>query len=273
MNTADAEAQINAEDIQAKRETARQRLRELGMKTQASSSAKIPAKQPLSTRESKSAPTIMSSRRPVSRHRNVVEPVHRAKSRDPRFDSLSAGPINHDLHSKSYNFLPELYNTEIKQLRDYHAKLRRAELHHAGPRAKSEQAIKIREERAQAERTLRRAESYQNERVRRERERSVKADFKRENQRRVDAGLRPFFPKKAQFQEAVLRKQFEGLSNDSSGKSSGAAIRKAMDRKRRKDALKEKKSLDSALGGGARTDFAPLRHSENSRPHKRGRRG
>ena len=254
------------ESIQAKRAMVKQQLRELGAKSPAKDAAK---KQNLGTRETKSAPTIMSTRRPVSRMRHVVDPIPRAKSRDPRFDSLSAGPVNHDLHTKSYGFLSELYQNEIKQLRERHGKLKRAEMHHAGPRAKSQQALDIRHERGQVEQSLRRAESLQNERIRRERERSVKSDFKKENQRRVDAGLRPYFPKKAQFHEAVLRKQFESMSN---GTGSSAALRKSMDRKRRKDAQKEKKSLDSALGGGARTDVASHRPG-SARPHKRGRRG
>ena len=215
----------------------------------------------------------MSSRRPVSRLRQVVKPIQNAKARDPRFDSLSAGPVNLDLHAKSYGFLPDLYQTEIKQLRDQHAKLKRTEIHHAGPRAKSQQAAEIRDQRAHVEQELRRAESRQNERTRRERERSVKADFKKENQRRVDASLKPFFPKKAQFQEALLRKQFDEMAQGS-GTGSSASLRKAMDRKRRKDAQKEKKSLDAALGGGSRTDLRPMRHfSDAPRPHKRGRRG
>lgn len=254
------------ESIQAKRAMVKQQLREMGAKSRAKDTTK---KQSLGTRETKSAPTIMSTRRPVSRMRHVVDPIPRAKSRDPRFDSLSAGPVNHDLHTKSYGFLSELYQNEIKQLREKHGKLKRAEMHHAGPRAKSQQALDIRQERDQVEQSLRRAESLQNERIRRERERSVKSEFKKENQRRVDAGLRPYFPKKAQFHEAVLRKQFESMSN---GTGSSAALRKSMDRKRRKDAQKEKKSLDSALGGGARTDLASHRPG-GARPHKRGRRG
>ena len=87
----------------------------------------------------------------------------------------------------------------------------------------------------------------------------------------MDSGLRPYFPKKNEFKEAVLRKQFEGLGDSS-------ALRKTMDRKRRKDAQKERKSLDAALGGGARTDIshnlsARRVSSEGHRPHKRGRRG
>ena len=43
----------------------------------------------------------MSSRRPVSRLRQVVKPIQNAKARDPRFDSLSAGIIE-DVRFKTF---------------------------------------------------------------------------------------------------------------------------------------------------------------------------
>lgn len=262
-------------DVASKRAWAKQQLRELQQgSTSAPRKAEPVSKPSAEKRETKNAPTVMSTKRPVSRLRNVVDPVGPAKARDPRFDSLSAGPVNLDLHQKSYNFLPSMYQKEVQSLRDTYGKLRRMEAHHAGPRARSQQALQIREEREKVERALRRAESQQNERVRRERERSVKAEFKKENQRRVEAGKKPFFPKRAQFQEAVLRKRFEGLGGDDQAGSS-AALRKAMDRKRRKEAQKDKKSLDAALGGGARTDIIPTRrgfHGGATRPAKRSRR-
>ena len=272
-NTADAPAIPDSSDISEKREQAKQRLRELGMMQKFSQGDKV--QHALETRGSKNAPTVMSARRPVSRKRNVVEPSHRTKSRDPRFDSLSAGPVNLDLHAKSYSFIPGMYQNEIQSLRSTYGRLKQMEAHHAGPKAKSQQALQIREEREKVERALRRAESQDNERQRRELERSVKSDFKKENQRRVDAGMKPFFPKKHQLQEAILRKKFDTMTGSSESGSS-AALRKAMDRKRKKDAQKQKKSLDAALGGGARTDFLPTRRtgtSHSGQPHKRGRRG
>lgn len=189
---------MDTDVLRARREEAKQQLRELrpdgdrGPKK----TPETKKEQHIESREHKSAPTVMSSRRPVSRARTVVQPVQPSKGRDPRFDSLSAGPVNLDLLSKSYKFLPELYEKELKSLKATHDKLKRMEAHHAGPHAKSEQALKIREERQNVELALRRAESQRNERLRRETERSVKSEIKKNNQRRVDAGLRPYFPKK-----------------------------------------------------------------------------
>lgn len=189
---------MDPDALRARREEAKQQLR--GLRSDGGHGPKktpeTKKEQHIESREHKSAPTVMSSRRPVSRARTVVQPVQPSKGRDPRFDSLSAGPVNLDLLSKSYKFLPELYEKELKSLKSTHDKLKRMEAHHAGPHAKSEQALKIREERQNVELALRRAESQRNERLRREMERSVKSEIKKNNQRRVDAGLRPYFPKK-----------------------------------------------------------------------------
>lgn len=254
------------DDVESRRAAARSQLRDLGFgkeKSKPKEAPSAPAK-----REQKNAPMVMGIHKPVSRKRTVVEPEHRAKQRDPRFDSLSAGPANLDLARKSYGFLPELYENELKELRDKFAATKRMEKHHAGPRAKSQQAATIREERANTELALRRAESQQNERMRRENERLVNQRIKKENQRRVDSGLRPYFPKKAERKEAVLRNKFEQLGDSS-------AIRKTMERRMRKNTQKERKGLDAALGGGARTDAGrgtPARLSGQP-PRKRGKRG
>lgn len=191
---------VDDDTLRVRREAAKQQLRNMDVhKPAPSKDTESKRRAVLEAREHKSAPTVMSSRRPVSRARQVVEPIQHEKRRDPRFDSLSAGPVNLDLLGKSYKFLPELYETELKSLRDTHSKLKRMEAHHAGPHAKSEQALRIREERQNVELALRRAESQRNERLRRDTERSVKSNIKKENQRRVDAGLRPYFPKKGMY--------------------------------------------------------------------------
>ncbi|CAG8475909.1 22859_t:CDS:2 [Rhizophagus irregularis] len=64
-------------------------------------------------RRNKHAPMEMSSKRPVSRFRQIVEIP---KSRDPRFDSLS-GKFNEDLYEKTYSFLNEYKKSEIEQIK------------------------------------------------------------------------------------------------------------------------------------------------------------
>lgn len=57
------------------------------------------------TKRSKNRPLELSSRRQVSRFKNVVE-VKKKKVLDPRFDA-TAGRLNDDLFAKSYAFLDE----------------------------------------------------------------------------------------------------------------------------------------------------------------------
>ena len=287
MNTPHEKKELDQDTLRERREAAKQQLRSLHSDKPKKKEASQGQHKELESREHKSAPTVMSTRRPVSRARTVVQPTQTSKHRDPRFDSLSAGPVNLDLLSKSYKFLPEMYENEIKSLKTTYDKLKRMEAHHAGPHAKSEQALRIREERKNVELALRRAESQRSERIRRESERSVKSQIKKENQRRVDAGLRPYFPKKgrcifsnsAERTAQVLRHKYDQLSNQEGNKtSSGNALKKAMERKVRNDAQKDRKSLDAALGGGSRTDITPSSRgmrstSQSGPPRKRGRRG
>ena len=60
-------------------------------------------------------PAELSSKRPVGRFRQVVNPAQHAKPRDPRFDDLS-GTLNEELFDKSYAWLWEQRETEIKSL-------------------------------------------------------------------------------------------------------------------------------------------------------------
>ncbi|KAJ2617210.1 rRNA biogenesis protein rrp36 [Coemansia sp. RSA 1365] len=73
-------------------------------------------------RESKKMPSIMSSKRPVGRFRQVVD-MPNPRSRDPRFDSLS-GHLNEDLFEKSYEFLEKQQQEEMEELRKQAGKLK-----------------------------------------------------------------------------------------------------------------------------------------------------
>ncbi|KAJ1562353.1 rRNA biogenesis protein rrp36 [Cladochytrium tenue] len=67
-------------------------------------------------RKDRHAPMEVSSKRPVGRHRQVVE-VASKKSRDPRFERLS-GKFNEGVFENSYRFLKEYEEKEINDLRN-----------------------------------------------------------------------------------------------------------------------------------------------------------
>ncbi|GAC96752.1 predicted rRNA processing protein [Pseudozyma hubeiensis SY62] len=203
-------------------------------------------------RSNKNAPTEVSSKRPVSRRRNVIETASN-HVRDPRFESLS-GSVNKDLFSKSYSFLPEMFKDELGTLKKTLAKLKKQEAAQAGPKAKSEQALSIREERAKVEATLRRAEGLAGERERRARESAVKGKIKSQNKERVEKGLLPFYPKKSEVKQMLLKDKYDRLSgggNEDGKRASGQEkkqLKKALERRRKKNAQKEKKDMPAGIG-------------------------
>ena len=205
----------------------------------------------LSKRTNKNAPTEISSKRPVSRRRTVIE-TSASHVRDPRFESLS-GSVNKDLFSKSYSFLPEMFSSELTTLKQTLAKLKKQEAAQAGPKAKSEAALAIREERAKVEAALRRAEGLAGERERRARESAVKGRIKAQNKERVEKGLLPFYPKKSEVKQMLLKDKYDRLAggNEEGKRASGQEkkqLKKALERRRRKNAQKEKRDMPVGIG-------------------------
>ncbi|SNX81486.1 related to rRNA biogenesis protein RRP36 [Melanopsichium pennsylvanicum] len=258
------------ETLEAKRAEVRDRLRQLSggsftSRDTSNGGAGAESRQPrqerrrdkerkdLAKRINKNAPTEISSKRPVSRRRSVVETPSTTHIRDPRFESLS-GSVNKDLFSKSYSFLPEMFKDELSTLKKTLAKLKKQEHHQAGPKAKSEAALAIREERAKVEAALRRAEGLAGERERRARESAVKGKIKASNKERVEKGLTPFYPKQREIKQMLLKDKYERLSgngNHDGKRASGAEkkqLKKALERRRRKNAQKEKKDMPVGIG-------------------------
>ena len=69
-------------------------------------------------RSSKNAPQEVSSKRAVTRKREVVEPVSRLKARDPRFDPAVSGRYDEHEFRKNYSFLDDYKDGEMKMLKD-----------------------------------------------------------------------------------------------------------------------------------------------------------
>ncbi|UTT95084.1 hypothetical protein NDA17_006943 [Ustilago hordei] len=269
---------VRDDALEAKRQEVRERLRQLSGSAPSSSSSAANGensgwaesraarearrqekeRKELAKRSNKNAPTEMSSKRPVSRRRNVVDTpsTSTAHLRDPRFESLS-GSTNKDLFSKSYSFLPDMFKDELSTLKKTLAKLKRQEATQAGPKAKSEQALAIREERAKVEAALRRAEGLAGERERRQRESVVKGKIKRENKERVEKGLQPFYPKQREIKQLLLKDKYDKLAGgggegeDGGKRVSGQEkkqLKKALERRRRKNAQKEKRDMPAGIG-------------------------
>lgn len=204
-------------------------------------------------RTNKHAPQEISTRRPVSRKRSVVE-THSREVRDPRFTNLSGPQVNSGLFQRSYGFVKDLQSSELSTLKTTLSKLRKMEANHAGPKATSATAVKIREEREAVERALKREEAKAAERNRRDREKAVMAKFKHENDERVKQGGKRYYLKDSDKKKLLLEDKFAQLARGRNGKQEGSAdctpatssskaLRKAVDKRRRKNAAKERKSM------------------------------
>lgn len=120
------------------------------------------------------SPTAMSSKKQVSRHRQVID-VPRKAGRDPRFSSLSAGQSDAFVQSKRYAFVPELLREEVKDLRRLIGATGKAER-----TCKLWEKAKFTEEREELEHKLAQTRTRLERAEREERERDVLAAAKRE---------------------------------------------------------------------------------------------
>ncbi|KAI1813982.1 hypothetical protein GGS20DRAFT_585996 [Poronia punctata] len=183
------------------------------------SSKSKPAKPP--KRSSKHAPTEMSSKRQVTRRREVVA-THIVPARDPRFSSAAAhsdAPTDEIRLRKAYSFLDEYRDREMADLR---ASLKKA---------------KTTREKEGIARTLKSMQSKKEAQMRRDQEREVVARHRRQEKELVAQGKKsaPFYLKKAELKKQVLLDRYQGMKKRD--------VDKSIERRRKKLTSKEKKNL------------------------------
>ncbi|KAF3388072.1 rRNA biogenesis protein rrp36 [Talaromyces pinophilus] len=180
-------------------------------------------------RTSKHAPAVQSSKIAVSRKRTIIEPTT-TKSRDPRFDptvvkSSSSARRNNSSAENAYAFLDEYRASEIKQLKEQLAKTKDA--------AQKEELKRAITSATDRQRTL----------ENRKREREVLQEHKRKEKQLIKEGKKsqPYFLKKSELKREVLKKKYESMGSKERAK--------ALERRRKKVASKEKKDLPWARRG------------------------
>ncbi|AAW44672.2 hypothetical protein CNG02910 [Cryptococcus deneoformans JEC21] len=189
-------------------------------------------------RGSKHAPAALSTKKQVSRKRQVIE-VPKPERRDPRFSSVSAGHANADLHSKSYSFLPDLLRQEFSGLKEAVAAAKKAEKN--CPWAEKPMRTAERE-RLEVQMGQVRTKLVRTEKEAMERE--VLAKAKKEEREKRTQGKAAWFMKKGEKKDLLLKARFETLEKQG-GKT---AVKKLVEKKRKKLASKEKKSRPFAKG-------------------------
>ncbi|KAL7654891.1 rRNA biogenesis protein rrp36 [Aspergillus niger] len=191
------------------------------------------------SRSSKHAPAVQSSKHAVSRKRTIIEPPSVPKSRDPRFDPTvlsQGGRGNPQGTSNAYAFLDEYRRDELKQLKEQYAKTKNQE---------QKEALK---------RTIRSTQDRLRAMENRKREKEILAEHKKKEKQLIREGKKsnPYFLKKSDLKKQVLLKKYENMNSKDRTK--------ALERKRKKTAAKERKEMpmerralagdDAPSGGG-----------------------
>ena len=166
-------------------------------------------------RTSKHAPAELSSKKAVSRKREIVT-VKRREIRDPRFEALS-GPLNEEKVRKNYSFLADYEASEMKNLKD---------------------TIRTTHDAATLE-TLKRALLSMESRQKTQQTKDLQQEIIREHRKKerdlIKQGKKPFYLKQGEQKKLALVKRFEAIGEKKAAK--------VIERRRKKKAVKERKTM------------------------------
>lgn len=172
-------------------------------------------------RSSKHAPTEVSSKKAVSRKREVV-PVSKREFRDPRFENMD-GPVDESKIRRAYSFLDDYRDDEIKELKEAIKKTRDED------------------DKEKLKRTLLVMESKKKAQLRKDKEQEILDKHRKEEKELVKQGKQPFYLKKAEQKKRVLLDQYGDLK--------GKQLDRVIERRRKKVEGKEKKKMPFARRG------------------------
>ncbi|KAI1117218.1 hypothetical protein F5Y14DRAFT_403572 [Nemania sp. NC0429] len=175
---------------------------------------------PIPQRASKHAPTEMSSKRQVTRRREVVS-VQKVAPRDPRFSSAS-GTVDEARARKAYAFLDEYRDAEMAQLK---AAVKKSK--NAGEREALARELKSMQSRKEAQ-------------ARRDAEQDLVARHRRQEKDLVAQGKKsqPFYLKKSEQKRQLLLERFAGMKKKD--------VDRTIERRRKKLTARERRSMPVA---------------------------
>ncbi|KAF9457058.1 hypothetical protein BDZ94DRAFT_1203379 [Collybia nuda] len=232
-----------------------------GNKVKVKSEWSLKPRPDIAKRTGKNAPTEITSKRPVTRKRVVVD-VNQVQTRDPRFLPL-AGEFSGEKFHQHYGFLVESHKTELKALQ--------TNLQHARKiLASSPQGLlsERQQEVRRLELAVKRAESIVNNDRRNKVEREAFAKVAQEEKSKRKGGKAGWWLKESEKRELLVRARYDALVVEG-GKR---AVQKAIGRKQKKIGQKEKKSrpfqAGPQLGGKRGSPAGP----EDGWPEKKRRR-
>ncbi|KAJ3066615.1 rRNA biogenesis protein rrp36 [Podochytrium sp. JEL0797] len=177
-------------------------------------------KKEIQKRGGKHAPAEQTSKRPVSRFRQVIEIPKKEIGRDPRFSKFS-GTLNEGLFKRSYGFLEEYQKSEIEQLRATISK------------------TKDEDEREVLRQELHKKVSKQVENARQEKQKNIDRQWKKTEMESVKQGKKAFYLKKGDKEKLALFEQYKKLGE-------GKGVDKFLEKRRKKNSASEKRFLPNA---------------------------
>ncbi|KAJ3119662.1 rRNA biogenesis protein rrp36 [Nowakowskiella sp. JEL0407] len=167
-------------------------------------------------RASKHSPIEITSKRPVSRKREIVHTPKQILG-DPRFNPLT-GQFNKGLFDQSYSFLNDYKNSEINELK----------------KAVSKEKDPVKRE--SLNRTLQKMLSKQLAEKTEKRRQNIKKEWRKKQEQEIAEGKKknPYYLKKSDLKALELVEKFKDL------KQSGASLDKFLEKRRKRNATKER---------------------------------
>lgn len=164
----------------------------------------------------KSEPIEISSKHRDFKARKVVD-VHNRKIRDPRFDALS-GNYNEEMFEKSYDFINDIKRQELEAVK------------------KQLKKVKNREKKEQLKSLLRKMRQETKLKESKKKMKELERNRKEEEKTLIEQGKKPFYLKKSDRKKQELVERYKELK-------SGGKLDKYLCKKRKRNAMKEKKKL------------------------------
>ncbi|KAJ7092687.1 hypothetical protein C8R44DRAFT_816289 [Mycena epipterygia] len=191
----------------------------------------------IAKRAHKHAPVEVTSKRPVTRRRQVVE-VKTIQPRDPRFLPL-AGEFLPQKFQESYGFLADAHKTELRTLRE-NLKAARKLVTNSPRELRAEREAEV----GRLEMAVKRAESMVNKDRRAKVDQEALTKLNETERTKRKEGKGGWWMKEAEKKEFLVRARYDALAAEG-GKR---AVKKAIEKKQKKIGQKEKRSRPFAKG-------------------------
>jgi ribosomal RNA-processing protein 36 len=174
-------------------------------------------------RSSKHAPAVQSSKRAVTRRRDVVD-FKKSTFRDPRFDKVAGPRPDENTLKKRYGFLDDYKNSEM------------ADLKAAIKKTKNE------DEKEKLKRKLLSMESQKKAQDRKDKLQEVTREHKKKEKELIKQGKQPFYLKKSEQKNLALIDKFQNMKSKDRDK--------LIERRRKKATAKERRNMPAERRAG-----------------------